>query len=138
MVHSWRFKKVGIEIALNGKILVDVLMERRIGDALPVQIRGALLRAQFHCALEDSSYDLPAFRSHAILFPLISRCSQTRAVAQCRFTVAADKPNTSAVSSIESPPKKRSSTMRLCCGSKRASSRRASSRASRSTDLPLA
>ena len=41
-----------------------------------------------------------------------SRASQARASAQCRLTVAGEMSIASAVSSIESPPKKRSSTMR--------------------------
>jgi hypothetical protein len=36
---------------------------------------------------------------------------------QSRLTVAGETPRTAAVSSIVSPPKKRSSTMRACCGS---------------------
>src|SRR4029077_6124921 len=51
---------------------------------------------------------LPAFRGHrpASLF-IISRFSQVRAVAHSRFTVAGEMSSTSAVSSMESPPKNR-------------------------------
>jgi len=51
-------------------------------------------------------------------------------------TVAGDMSSTRAVSSMESPAKKRNSTIRLCCGSSCASPFRASSNATRSTLLP--
>jgi hypothetical protein len=50
--------------------------------------------------------------SRPVLFN--SRCNQTRAAAQFRFTVAGETPVTTAVSSIDRPPKKRNSTMRAC------------------------
>ena len=44
----------------------------------------------------------------------ISRCNHARAEVHSRDTVAGETPSTSEVSSIESPAKKRNSTMRLC------------------------
>src|ERR1041384_3715359 len=51
---------------------------------------------------------------------------------QSRFTVAGEMPSTSAVSSIVNPPKKRSSIIRLCCGSIAAKVMSASSNATSS------
>src|SRR5262249_1600560 len=46
--------------------------------------------------------------------PESSRWSQARASVQSRPTVAAEMPSNAAVSSTESPPKNRSSTIRAC------------------------
>src|SRR5262249_30563405 len=69
---------------------------------------------------------------HAGASPVRRRNSHARATAQSRFTVAGLTPNDSAVSSIETPAKKRSSTIRDCCGSTCSRSTRASSNATRS------
>src|SRR6185436_14323623 len=58
-----------------------------------------------------------------------SFASQARATAQWRFTVAGEMPIASAVSSIERPPKKRSSTMRAWLASSAARRSSAESRA---------
>src|SRR5437879_4814884 len=93
-----------------------------------------LVRRSFQGACEHRLHPLPLLGSHAFvsLF-FISRCSQARAVAHSRFTVAGETPSTTEVSSMESPPKNRSSTTRLCCRSKTASWFKASSRATRFT-----
>src|ERR1051325_9900229 len=61
------------------------------------------------------------------------RRSQARAIFQSRSTVACPILITSAISSIERPPKNFSSTIRLCCGSICANSSNASFNASKST-----
>ena len=68
----------------------------------------ALRRTARRCAASQ--------RSSRAQAPSSSRASQARASAQCRFTVAGETPIASAVSSIESPPKNRSSTMRAWPG----------------------
>ena len=50
------------------------------------------------------------------LSPKIWRRSQARAIRHSRCTVRGERSRTSATSSIVSPPKKRSSTIWLCCG----------------------
>jgi hypothetical protein len=58
---------------------------------------------------------LPTGILHGFASPdfLTSRASQTLASLQSRTTVSGQTPNTSAVSSMLSPPKKRNSTTRL-------------------------
>src|ERR1700733_2723806 len=70
---------------------------------------------------EHHLYFLPALRGHFSEPLCISRRSQARAADQSRFTVLGDLPITTAVSSMESPAKNRSSTRRLACGSRLAS-----------------
>jgi hypothetical protein len=57
------------------------------------------------------------------------------AVVHSRFTVAGEIPNARDVSTIESPPKKRISTIWACLGSKEERRVRASSRANRSNSV---
>src|SRR5215469_14469825 len=89
------------------------LAEGWIDVAGSIQKGWALLRHQFKRLLQQIANLLPAFLRHDSAL-LSWWCSQRRAVDQCRFTVAGDIPNTSAVSSIDSPPKNRRSTIRLC------------------------
>src|SRR4051794_39949177 len=97
----------------------DFIPEATIIRACFVEIARTKLRLQVKDCVEHVLDLRPALGSHAGS-PLISRYSHTRAVAQSRFTVAEEIPRTAEVSSIERPAKKRSSTMRLCCSSKRA------------------
>ena len=71
-------------------------------------------------AWNSSLMRAPALGAHACEVPSSSRASHARATAQCRFTVAGEMSIASAVSSIVSPPKKRSSTRRACSGVERA------------------
>src|SRR5579883_520697 len=105
----------------------------RFLDADLIEIAIAFARSFFQCDGEDGLDLSPLFGIHALSpLLLISRCSQARAVAHSRFTVAGEIPSTSAVSSMERPPKNRSSTTRLCCESSAASWLRASSSATTS------
>src|SRR5581483_4073090 len=92
----------------------------------------ALTGLQLQSLVEQVTNLLMAFRCHVPALWLISRYSQSLAVSQWRFTVAVEIPMASAVSSMESPAKNRSSTIRLCCGSSLASSLSASSSATTS------
>ena len=62
-----------------------------------------------------------------------NRFSQTRAATHSRRTLISDTPSTSAVSFAVRPPKKRSSTTRLDCGSSLANSLSASSSMTKSS-----
>src|SRR5437879_4411533 len=103
-----------------------------------IEVLVTLLWSSFQSASEHYLHLPPSLRRHAcvsrfLLF--ISRCSHARAVAHSRLTVAGETPSTTEVSSIERPPKNRSSTSLLCCGSRSARRFRASSSATRSTSL---
>src|SRR5581483_11253180 len=116
---------------------LDFALQVAIAGALGGQKRAPLAGRQRDGAVEDAFDLLPAFGRHAGGRSAISRCSHARAVVHSRDTVAAEMPRTSAVSSIDSPVKYRSSTMRLWRSSRRASSLSASSRRSRSTSERL-
>src|SRR5579883_757612 len=92
-----------------------------------VQVSSTLFPLQRKHCIEYRLEALPLLCIHTGARREISRCSQMRAVVHSRTTVAGEMPSTSEVSSIESPPKKRSSTMRLCLASSFASSKSASS-----------
>jgi hypothetical protein len=73
--------------------------------------RGSLRRITFQ-SLRVKNFDLLPPLRHAIYRS--SRLSHARARLHLLFTVAGETPTTSAVSSMLSPPKKRSSTIRAC------------------------
>src|SRR5215469_3189572 len=104
------------------------LAEGWIGVAGSIQKGGALLRRQFERFLQQIANLLPAFPRHDSAL-LNSWCSQILAVDHFRCTVAGESPSSCADSSIERPPKKRSSTIWLCCGLSLANSASASSSA---------
>jgi len=82
-----------------------------------VEIAAGWDRVETESVVEHFLHVLSLFRLHAGALREISRCSQMRAVVHSRETVAGEMPRTSEVSSMESPAKKRNSTMRLCCSS---------------------
>src|SRR5712664_3923123 len=107
---------------------------QRLFRASLVEICTAVSGLSFKRPGEYFLHPLPDFRRHLrASFCFISRWSQARAVAHSRFTEAGEMPRTTAVSSMESPPKKRSSINRLCCGSRVSSLVKASSSATRFT-----
>ena len=106
----------------GGEQAFDFGAQRGVGPAGPVQVVPAL----GHRALQRCVKQLPNPRqplgghprthnrrvpgpAHV---PSISRCRKARAKVQSRFTVAGEMPIDSAVCSMSSPPKKRSSTTR--------------------------
>ena len=93
-----------------------------------VEIGGAIFGGEAKGVFLDLLGPLPALGGHASGRREISRCSQARAAVQSRWTVAGPISRTWAVSSNESPAKKRSSTTRLWRGSSSARVLRASSR----------
>src|SRR6266851_3487716 len=107
--------------------------ERMIRRTSLLQKRRPLLGSQFQRSVQDLLHLLPALWCHTEIALLISWCSHTLAVAHSLFTVLGEIPSTVAVSSVERPPKKRSSTMRLCLASSFANPFNASSSATRST-----
>src|SRR6516225_1755880 len=117
-----RLQEAGGRFALRRKKRFDFAPKIRICDTGAVEKRRTLFWRYFECVTKYISNLLPALRGHGCQALLISRCSQIRADVQCRFTVAGDTPKTSAVSSIDNPPKKRNSTIWLCWVSRRASS----------------
>ena len=80
--------------------------------------RGSRVRCEFEKGGERLLDLLPAFRSHAAssgpceASPRSSRLRKARAVDHSRLIVAVDAPSVSAASSIDSPAKNRSSTIR--------------------------
>src|SRR5215469_1063520 len=133
--ERWGLQEAGAHMVARSEQNLHVLAEGWIGVAGSIQKGGALLGRQFERLLQQIANLLPAFLRHVSAL-LIWWCSQRRAVDQDRLTVAGDIPKTSAVSSIDSPPKNRSSTIRLCCALSRAKPFRASSRAINSRLLP--
>src|SRR5580700_3008411 len=88
-----------------------------VGIAGPVKERSSVLWGKLHDLMQQLFHAIPGLGAHTI-FPtvlpavlLIWRCSQTRAVAQSRSTVAREIPNTSEISGDDSPPKNFISTI---------------------------
>ena len=94
--------------------------ERRIGCACGFNVRIALLRRQLERGCDGIVDLLPTLLDvHAHSPPAFSRrASHARATFHSRFTVAVEMPSTSDVSSMDRPPKNRSSTTRAFCSSK--------------------
>src|ERR1700687_3197755 len=82
-----------------------------------IQNRGTTMRLQVQNLAEEFFRLLVVVVGHGESLVDMSRNSQALAAAQSRFTVDGEIRRTSAVSSMERPPKKRSSTTRLCCAS---------------------
>ena len=112
---------------------LDFAAYQNLTAARRIQELFALRRIELESCFEHTLDLAPFFGSHCVSFALISRRSQVRAVAHSRLMVVREIPITSAVSSIDKPPKKRISTILHCCGSRRSSSLRALSRAIKST-----
>src|SRR5262249_39449979 len=74
-----------------------------------------------HGVVEDRANARPLFGRHDEGSAPSSRASHAFASAQRRFTVAGEMPSASAASSIDSPPKKRTSTRWASSGSNAAS-----------------
>jgi hypothetical protein len=86
----------------------------RAGDAFAtglVEICAPLRGMALQRCRQQTFHLLPALRIHAGAQRLISRSDHILAVAHSRFTVAGEIPSTCDVSSMESPPKKRNSTI---------------------------
>jgi len=117
-------------LACSCATMRDWISSRREGSAQASLEGRAAGGIQFQGGRQNGLGALPVFWCHKrASLRLISRSNQARAVAHSRFTVVREMPITSAVSSIGRPAKKRISTIRLCCGSRRASSFRALSSA---------
>src|SRR5262245_28776268 len=86
---------------------------RGVSGARLVQVISARSLPAPQGAVEHGLDVLPLLGHHSRAF-LISRCSHALATFRSRLTVAGDTPIEFAVCSIVSPPKKRSSTIRLC------------------------
>src|SRR4029077_7246755 len=98
-----------------------------VATARFIQVCGLLDVLKSKCAVQYLFHMLPPFRIHALGPREISRCNHARAEVHSRDTVAGETPSTWEVSSIESPPKKRNSMIRLCWGSRSARFFKASS-----------
>src|SRR4029077_5647511 len=131
----WRFQETSLCLFVGCQQRLHFAAQRLICGTGLVQISAALLRIHRQRGFQNGSDFLPGFPRHEAAFLFTGRYSHARAEAQERSTVAAEIDRTSAVSSIDRPPKKRSSTMRPCRASMRASSLRASSRSTRSTSF---
>jgi len=112
---------------------LDFLPERGIAAAGRLEKNRALRRLTLQRLGQYGAHLPPALGSHSSGPRSNSRLSQSRATRHWRLTVAGDTSSTSAVSSMLSPAKYRSSTRRLCSGSSAASRASASSSASTST-----
>src|SRR5205823_6669688 len=77
----------------------------------------AIVRFQIHDLAEQLFRLLVLDGAHEETLLDISRYNQAFAAIQSLLTVEGETPSTSAVSSIESPPKKRITTTWLCCSS---------------------
>src|SRR5579862_1832825 len=106
-----------------------------VGGTRNFQVNLALTARQSDGLVQNFADLLPALGIHVAVLRAISRNNQARAVIQSRFTVEAEIPRTSAVSSIDSPPKNFSSTTWLCCESMLARRFKASSKATMSTSI---
>src|SRR5438552_616971 len=84
-----------------------------VAGAHPIEVIGARSLLVLQGAVEHRFDVLPLLGYHDRAF-LISRCSHALATFRSRLTVAGDTPTDWAVCSIVNPPKKRSSTIRLC------------------------
>ena len=80
-------------------------LQFRIAAARTFEKCGLPGRVEFQSSLQNRLDPPVAFRTHAALVELSSRCSQALAIRQSRLTVAGDTPNTCAVSSMFRPPK---------------------------------
>ena len=89
--------------------------------------------------LGRSKYWIKSFcvepRPFCLYLPDSSPCNQALASLHSRFTVRGEMRSASAVSSTDSPPKKRISTIRACRGSSSSKLRRASSNCTISRDF---
>ena len=66
----------------------DFLREKSVDSQSELQVAGALRRLQLHGTVKQVANLLPALGRHVWAVLVISWCNQTRAVAQCRLTVA--------------------------------------------------
>src|SRR4029077_18080089 len=109
-------------VLVRGEQGLDFALQHQVASARLLQVCRTISRRQINGNIEDALDLLPVGRRHGDASEVSSRRSQARATAHPRFTGAGNTPTTSAVSSMERPPKKRSSTIRPCFGS--SSSRR--------------
>ena len=129
---------------LVGEQRLDFPAQRLVVCTRLIQEGRTLMRFALERRVKETVDDGPAFVVHRIFIqrrggrsrgsPATSRCSHARAFAHSRLTVIGATPSTSAISSRVRPPKNRSSTIWAFRGSRSASSRRASSIATRSRD----
>src|SRR6266403_4709158 len=132
-IHCRSLQKSGSCLFMRREKGIDFAAELGIAVGNTVQKRRALVGIERYGFFQQLLHSLPTFRVHAGASPVMARYNHARAVTQSRFTVAGEIPNTSAVSSMVSPAKKRSSTMRLCCASSLANPVRALSSSTTST-----
>src|SRR5580658_6626020 len=121
-----RSQELGGSLLMGGKQRFHFAVQLRVDHGQPREMWRALARVHAQRFVYFVRDRLPTLRSHALVLPRISRCNQARATVQSRSAVADEMFNTSAVSAIDSPPKKRNSTIRLCrslnCESRRSAS----------------
>ena len=98
---------VGQEKGLN------FFAQRWIGSAGFIEEFAPLLRRQLHGMVKDLFDVLPIFTGHDDAVRRISRCNQTRAVAQSRSTVIRERPKICEISGADNPPKNLSITHKL-------------------------
>src|SRR6266849_2497851 len=132
-IHRRSLQKTGARLFMRRKKGGNFTAQLGIAVAYAVQKRRALGGVERNSFLQELLHLLPSFRVHAGASPVMARYNQARAVTQSRFTVAGEIPRTSEVSSMVSPAKKRSSTIRLCCASSSASPVKALSNSTTST-----
>src|SRR5687767_5849163 len=127
------FHQVAAGVHAVGQQQIDLRTEISVISASGIQKPSLSRSIQLHRFREEMFYLLPAFRGDEWP-PMFSwRRSQSFAESHSRLVVAGDMPSTVETSSIVRPPKKRNSTIRVCCGSSAARSVKASSSAIRST-----
>ena len=95
--------------------ILDLGAQTGIPGTRPVEEGASAVRRQVQRLLQERGEAPPAIgrreRSHVADAPDSARYRRARAARQSRFTVRESSPRTSAVSSIDSPAKKRSSTI---------------------------
>src|SRR6266581_1114092 len=132
-IHRRSLQKSGTCLFMRREKGIDFAAELGIAVGNTVQKRRALLGIERYGFFQQLLHSLPTFRVHAGASPVMARYSHARAVTQSRFPVAGEIPSTTEVSSMVSPAKKRSSTIRLCCASNSASPVKALSNSTTST-----
>ncbi len=113
---------------------LDLAPQRQVVAAGRRDVRAARARVQLGGGVKDALDLSPAFGRHGAF--VNSRRSHASAICQSRVTVLTETFSASAISSLLSPPKKRSSTTRPLRGSISASLPSASSSASTSRERP--
>ena len=104
-------QELRIHLVLLVQEQYDFATQRLITGAELFQANQPVRSRRFQDGRQSVFDLLPAFGSHGVALLLRARCSHKRAVAHSRLAVAGEILTASAASSMESPPKKRNSTI---------------------------